>query len=76
MHFKLVVVFVDDRRTEAVMEAAREAGATGIIVIGTARGEGIESRAAPPGEGALFSAPALAGRAAGRAAARAPRTPA
>jgi len=41
MHFKLVVAFVDDRATEKVMEAAREAGATGITVIGSARGEGI-----------------------------------
>jgi len=41
MHFKLIVAFVDDRTTEKVMEAAREAGATGITVIGSARGEGI-----------------------------------
>ena len=42
MHFKLIVAFVDDRATEKVMEAAREAGATGITVIGSARGEGVQ----------------------------------
>ena len=33
MHFKLIVAFVDDNKTEAVTTAAREAGATGITVI-------------------------------------------
>ena len=33
MHFKLIIAFVDDRKTKAVMEAAREAGATGITVV-------------------------------------------
>ena len=42
MHFKLIVAFVDDRDTQSVMEAAREAGATGITVIGSARGEGVK----------------------------------
>lgn len=41
MHFKLIVAFVDDEKTEPVMHAAREAGATGITVISNARGEGI-----------------------------------
>ncbi|MDO6514247.1 MULTISPECIES: P-II family nitrogen regulator [Neptuniibacter] len=41
MHFKLLVVFVEDSKTEAVMEAAREAGATGATVINNARGEGV-----------------------------------
>jgi nitrogen regulatory protein PII len=41
MHFKLIIAFVDDHRTEAVMKAAREAGATGATVIGNARGEGL-----------------------------------
>jgi len=41
MHFKLIVAFVDDEKTEAVMHAAREAGATGITVISNARGEGL-----------------------------------
>ncbi len=42
MHFKLIVAFVDDHWTQKVMEAARDAGATGITVIGSARGEGIK----------------------------------
>lgn len=41
MHFKLLVVFVEDSKTEAIMEAAREAGATGATVINNARGEGV-----------------------------------
>lgn len=41
MHFKLVVVFVEDGETDQVMEAAREAGATGATVITNARGEGL-----------------------------------
>lgn len=41
MHFKLLVVFVEDRKTEAVMNAARESGATGCTVIHHARGEGL-----------------------------------
>ena len=42
MHFKLIVVFVEDEKAEAVMAAARKAGATGATVINHARGEGIE----------------------------------
>lgn len=42
MHFKLIVAFVDDSKAAAVTKAAREAGATGITVIGSARGEGVE----------------------------------
>ena len=42
MHFKLIVVFVDDRQTDAVMTAAREAGATGITLVRSAMGEGME----------------------------------
>ena len=45
MHFKLIVAFVEDKKTDAVMDAARDAGATGCTVINQARGEGIkESR--------------------------------
>jgi nitrogen regulatory protein PII len=45
MHFKLIVAFVEDSKTDAVMDAARHAGATGCTVINQARGEGIkESR--------------------------------
>ncbi len=42
MHFKLIVAFVEDSKTEDIMQAAREAGATGCTVITNARGEGIE----------------------------------
>lgn len=42
MRFKLVMVFVDEDKTEAVMDASREAGATGATVISNARGQGLE----------------------------------
>ena len=41
MRFKLIVVFVEDGKTEAVAEAAREAGATGCTRIYSASGEGL-----------------------------------
>lgn len=41
MHFKLLIAFVDDSKTEAVLKAARESGATGSTLISHARGEGI-----------------------------------
>jgi nitrogen regulatory protein PII len=42
MHFKLIVAFVEDNKTDDIMEAARAAGATGCTVINNARGEGIK----------------------------------
>lgn len=42
MHFKLIIAFVDDDKTNSVMKAAREAGATGATIIGNARGEGLQ----------------------------------
>ncbi|MEA3292235.1 MAG: P-II family nitrogen regulator [Pseudomonadota bacterium] len=42
MHFKLIIAFVDDKRSTKVMEAAREAGATGATLISNARGEGVD----------------------------------
>ncbi|MEJ2530501.1 MAG: P-II family nitrogen regulator [Halioglobus sp.] len=42
MHFKMIIVFVEDRKTDAVMDAAREAGATGATIIHNARGEGLK----------------------------------
>ena len=42
MHFKLIIAFVEDSVTDNIMEAAREAGATGATIINNARGEGIE----------------------------------
>ncbi len=42
MHFKLLIAFVEDNKTDAVMNAARAAGATGATVINHARGEGLK----------------------------------
>lgn len=44
MHFKLIVAFVNDAKTDAVIEAARAAGATGVTVISNARGEGVKRK--------------------------------
>lgn len=42
MHFKLIIIMVDDERTQKVLDSAREAGATGCTVLNQARGEGIK----------------------------------
>lgn len=42
MHFKLIIALVEDEKTDAVMEAARDEGATGATVINHARGEGLK----------------------------------
>lgn len=42
MHFKLILALVEDGKTDPVLDAAREAGATGATVINHARGEGIK----------------------------------
>lgn len=42
MHFKLLITFIEDNKTDIVMKAAREAGATGATVITNARGEGLK----------------------------------
>ena len=42
MHFKLIIAFVEDSKTNIVINAARDAGATGATIINSARGEGIE----------------------------------
>jgi len=42
MHFKLIVCFVEDGKTDIVMQAARDAGATGSTIINNARGEGLK----------------------------------
>lgn len=44
MRFKLIVAFVDETCTDTVLDAAREAGATGATVINHARGEGLEKK--------------------------------
>ena len=42
MHFKLILAFIEDTKTDKVMNAAREAGATGATIINNARGEGLQ----------------------------------
>tara|TARA_Y100000034_G_C6795605_1_gene356563 strand:+ start:580 stop:930 length:351 start_codon:yes stop_codon:yes gene_type:complete len=42
MHFKMIIVFVEDEITDLVMDTARAAGATGATVISNARGEGLK----------------------------------
>jgi nitrogen regulatory protein PII len=42
MHFKLLIALVEDDITDEIMNAAREAGATGATVIEQARGEGLQ----------------------------------
>ena len=42
MKFKLIVVLVKDELTDAVIDTARESGATGCTVITNARGEGLQ----------------------------------
>lgn len=42
MHFKLLVALLEDDKTDKVLDAAREAGATGATVLNQARGEGIK----------------------------------
>ena len=42
MRFKLIIALVEDNTTHAVIDAAREAGATGSTVINQARGEGLD----------------------------------
>lgn len=42
MHFKLIIALVEDDKTDSLMKAAREAGATGATVINHARGEGLK----------------------------------
>lgn len=44
MHFKLLIVLVEDEHTETVLDTAREVGATGATVLSQARGEGIEKK--------------------------------
>ncbi len=42
MKFSLIMVFVDDDKTDKVIDAARAAGATGATVITSARGVGMK----------------------------------
>lgn len=42
MHFKLIIAFVDNDKTNNILDAARNKGATGSTIISQARGEGLE----------------------------------
>ena len=42
MNLKMIMAFVADEKTEVVMNAARDAGATGATVITGVRGEGLQ----------------------------------
>ncbi len=44
MDFKLLLVFVDKDKTDVVLEASRNAGATGATILSDARGQGLEQR--------------------------------
>jgi nitrogen regulatory protein PII len=42
MKFKLIMVMIDDEKTDRIIDAARECGATGCTVVTNARGEGLK----------------------------------
>ncbi|MCY4213358.1 MAG: P-II family nitrogen regulator [Gammaproteobacteria bacterium] len=42
MKLKLIAALAGEDRTEALVAAARQAGATGVTIVGSARGEGLE----------------------------------
>lgn len=42
MHFKLIIIVVEDERTQDILDAARKAGTTGSTVLNYARGEGVK----------------------------------
>ncbi|MGR9116600.1 MAG: P-II family nitrogen regulator [Gammaproteobacteria bacterium] len=42
MHFKLIIAFVEDDKTDLVLDTARKHGAKGATVINQARGEGLK----------------------------------
>jgi nitrogen regulatory protein PII len=42
MHFKLIIALVEDKKSDAIMDAARTAGATGATVVNQVRGEGVK----------------------------------
>ncbi len=42
MKFKLIMVFVDDLKVEKVLDAGRQASATGATIIPSARGQGVQ----------------------------------
>jgi len=42
MNFKLIIAFVEDTKSDNIMQAARDAGATGATIVSDARGEGLK----------------------------------
>jgi nitrogen regulatory protein PII len=44
VHFKLIIAFVEDDKTDLVLETARKSGAKGATVVNNARGEGLNQR--------------------------------
>lgn len=44
MKFKLIIALVEDARTDTILDAAREAGATGATVVTSVRGEGLKQK--------------------------------
>lgn len=42
MHFKLIIAFVEDDKTDLVLDTARKEGAKGATVVSNARGEGMK----------------------------------
>jgi nitrogen regulatory protein PII len=42
MHFKLIIIMAEADRTQNILDAARDAGATGCTVLNQARGEGVK----------------------------------
>ena len=44
MDLKIIVALIEEDRTEAVIEAARNCGATGATIITSGRGEGLRSQ--------------------------------
>ena len=42
MRFKLIIALIEDTRTNLIIDAARNAGATGTTIIKSASGEGIQ----------------------------------
>ena len=44
MRFKLILAFVEESKTDTVLDAARDAGATGATVINNARGQGLNQK--------------------------------
>jgi len=44
MQFKLIIALINEDTTTTVMDAARQAGATGATIISDARGEGLKPR--------------------------------